>query len=287
MKKRLKNIFGILGEFENGRLQVESLGFFKALAVIILWQVFSIMSALISDGIYEIKKAYYMIPIAFFITISVSLILVFIIFRIYTLPKRTEVSKGIKSRKLVLLIILFTLGFRIFYVGTLEHIINRLPFPEFLEELFRMIEQDNIQLIDLILNSIFIAPIVEEVVCRGIIFNGLRRRYSEIWAVIISSFLFAFAHLNLQQGINAFFLGIFLAWIYAKTKSLYLCIALHAFNNFSAFALSPIIGEDEKGIVASIIFTAIGALIMYLGFKYFNKEKKKLDDIEDIEVIEF
>ena len=287
MKDKIKNIFGILGAFEKGNLKVESIGFFKALGVIVLWQIFSIVPQLISTLIYDFKNEYYMIPIAFIISVICSLILIFLLFRIYSLPKISEEKRGVKTKKLVIFSILLLFGYRIFYVGTFEHIINRIPVPEFMEELMRMLEVDNIQAIDFLLNSIFIAPLVEEVVNRGIIFNGLRRKYSDRWAILLSSFLFAFFHLNLQQGINAFIIGVIFAWVYIKTNSIYLCIALHAFNNFIVNPMYYIIGEDEKGVIASIIYAILGAAIMYVGFKYFKKEKDKIDKEDFIEIIEF
>ncbi|WP_315114535.1 CPBP family intramembrane glutamic endopeptidase [Clostridium intestinale] len=288
MITKLKRIFGILGEFEKGRLKVERIGFFKALGVLFIWQLFAMVPELISTGIYAIKKEYYMIPVSFILQFICNLFFVYIIFRIFTLPNTEEVrKKAVKTKKMILFSILILFGYRIFYVGTLEHIMNILPMPQFIEDIFNMLQIDDIQAWGFLLSSIFIAPIVEEVVCRGIIFNGLRKRYSDLWAILISSFLFGFIHLNLQQGINAFIIGVLFSWVYVKTNSLYLCMALHAFNNFIINPMYYVIGEGEKAVIASILFAVFGLLISVIGIRYFIKETDKTKEDNSIEIIEF
>lgn len=93
-----------------------------------------------------------------------------------------------------------------------------------------------------------IAPIVEEVLFRGVIFGTIRRR-SRITAYIVSALVFAVYHLwtyllhdfstdllwDLLQYIPG---GIALAWTYERAKNLWASIALHIIINFIAVSVS-------------------------------------------------
>lgn len=76
-----------------------------------------------------------------------------------------------------------------------------------------------------------IAPIVEELIFRGLILHGLRRNYNGFTAVFISALLFALFHLNPWQFPATFLLGLLLGWIVIRTKSIILSILGHSINN--------------------------------------------------------
>lgn len=76
-----------------------------------------------------------------------------------------------------------------------------------------------------------VAPITEEVFFRGLMLRGFLKRYSEFKSILISSILFALIHLNPYQIIAAFFIGLFLGWLFSRTGSLMLCILVHALHN--------------------------------------------------------
>lgn len=75
------------------------------------------------------------------------------------------------------------------------------------------------------------APIVEEYIFRKIIIDR-SVRYGEKTAIVLSAFMFALFHGNLNQFVYAFGLGMFLGFIYVKTGRLVYTITLHAAVNF-------------------------------------------------------
>ena len=77
---------------------------------------------------------------------------------------------------------------------------------------------------------IFIAPILEELIFRGLILNSLKI-YGKWFAIIISSILFGILHINFIQTFNAFVMGIILGTIAIKTNSLIPSILIHILNN--------------------------------------------------------
>jgi membrane protease YdiL (CAAX protease family) len=55
---------------------------------------------------------------------------------------------------------------------------------------------------------------------RGIVLEGLLKKYSPIFAILFSAFLFAIAHLNPWQFVVGMVMGIFNGWIYFKVRNL-------------------------------------------------------------------
>jgi len=84
---------------------------------------------------------------------------------------------------------------------------------------------------------VVVAPITEELLFRRIILDGFLRNYRAVAAIVLSSLFFGLVHLNPWQFITSFLLALYLSWLYLKTRSLFLCIVGHAFNNFIPMAV--------------------------------------------------
>lgn len=79
--------------------------------------------------------------------------------------------------------------------------------------------------------AVFIAPFCEEVFFRGFVFPGLRRGMSVGWAILISSLLFAIAHADPGSFPVLFVIGLALALLRWRTRSIWPSILLHSLNN--------------------------------------------------------
>jgi len=87
-------------------------------------------------------------------------------------------------------------------------------------------------------------PLVEETLVRGFLYTGLKAKLPKFTAAIITSLLFAAAHLELGSGqpalwsaaIDTFTLSLFLVYLREKTGSLYASVGLHFLKNSLAFA---------------------------------------------------
>lgn len=73
------------------------------------------------------------------------------------------------------------------------------------------------------------APVMEELLFRGLVFRGLRP-YGKRFAIFGSALLFGLFHGNLIQTPYAFLVGLILGWITAEYSILW-SVALHMFNN--------------------------------------------------------
>ena len=82
--------------------------------------------------------------------------------------------------------------------------------------------------IDVIM-AVFVAPILEEIVFRGVIMNNLRK-YGIRVAIIINSLLFGLSHYNIEMIVPAFLTGIVFSYVAYKYSIKY-SILIHFFIN--------------------------------------------------------
>lgn len=81
--------------------------------------------------------------------------------------------------------------------------------------------------------SIIFAPILEELIFRGVIFNRLKIRMGIIPAMIISSFLFAIGH-DFGGIVSAFLFGLCMCILYLKTDNILIPMTVHFINNITS-----------------------------------------------------
>lgn len=76
-----------------------------------------------------------------------------------------------------------------------------------------------------------LAPLVEEIFFRGFLFQGFRERYGWVSAMLLSSGIFAVAHLDPVSLIPTFILGALLAYLYHRSNSVWPGVILHVLVN--------------------------------------------------------
>ena len=82
------------------------------------------------------------------------------------------------------------------------------------------------------------APIAEEIFFRGFAMSGLANRFGMTMAVVLSSALFALAHLDIASLAPTFILGLALGWVYLRTRSIWPCIFVHGLHNTAALVVA-------------------------------------------------
>ena len=86
------------------------------------------------------------------------------------------------------------------------------------------------------ISSIICAPILEELIFRGVLFNRLKIRIGIVGAMLISSGIFAIGH-DFGGIISAFLFGICMCLIYLKTDNILMTMSIHFINNLVAVLL--------------------------------------------------
>lgn len=95
-----------------------------------------------------------------------------------------------------------------------------------------------------VLAVVVIAPIAEEVFFRGIAFNAWLHERGRRLAYIGSASLFAVIHASLVSLLPIFLLGLALAWVYRRTRSLVAPIAMHATFNAISVVIALLVRHE-------------------------------------------
>ena len=126
--------------------------------------------------------------------------------------------------------------------------------------------QSNSLPINLILLAL-IPAVVEEVIFRGLIFNGYKKRNP--WrAALLSAVLFGLIHMNINQFTYAFVIGIIFALLTYVTGSIIPAVIGHFVINGSSVILSHVLAAMERaeatGAAAQAAEEAMSVEMMYI-----------------------
>jgi len=139
----------------------------------------------------------------------------------------------------------------------------------------------------LILNVLILGvlpAVFEEVIFRGMIFNGLKNK-GFVFACLISSLMFAIEHLAIDQFVFQFIMGIVLSFIYEKTNSLVYPIITHFCNNFFVIIINYIINKTGRdflslditkilNIIIAVVLAIATSVVLYFILTKLLKNKK-------------
>jgi membrane protease YdiL (CAAX protease family) len=83
-----------------------------------------------------------------------------------------------------------------------------------------------------------LVPAAEELLFRGLLYGWLRGRWGVAVSSVVSAGLFALAHANLRMGLQIFVIGIVLAVLYERSRTVLAPIVAHAtINTLSILAI--------------------------------------------------
>lgn len=130
-----------------------------------------------------------------------------------------------------------------------------------------------VDILGFILTLVF-APIGEELLLRGIVFNRAKKSFGLIGWMILSGILFGIFHLNPIQGLYAIPIGMLFGYIAYKYESVIPCIIAHAINNLIA-SFSGELRISSSWYIPMAMFVVLGVVAVLLGKKVeFLKEEK-------------
>lgn len=94
-----------------------------------------------------------------------------------------------------------------------------------------------------ILYGALLGPVTEEIFFRGIIFHVARQKRGNLYAVLISGFLFAIGHLSGIQFISALLMGVIIGYAVILTDNVYIGVVIHVANNAFSFFNSNVLNK--------------------------------------------
>lgn len=153
-----------------------------------------------------------------------------------------------------------TVGFGLMLTNFLMKVLEGTAILESAKELMQNAfnAQGAVQGIVLLLVVVVGAPLVEELLFRGVLYEELENIVSTKSTIILTALIFGLYHFNILQTPNTIIMGLVLAYVYHKTKSIKAPIIIHATNNL--LATIPIIDQvlTPLGFIIDIVFLLIG-----------------------------
>jgi hypothetical protein len=203
---------------------------------------------------------------------------VIVYLRINGLSIRRRLRINRISKNTLFSIIIISGGF-IIIIDELDRIVYALfGSPDFLSELVEQLKITSVlNGILIILTTIIVAPLVEEMLFRGFLQKVLEESWEDITkAILVTSLLFALVHLNPYWIVQIYLLGMLLGYLSWRTNSIIPGIILHGLNNGFAVALNN--AEDVFNRYynwhnhVNPIWVIFAIIIIFLGFKMLNKD---------------
>ena len=144
-------------------------------------------------------------------------------------------------------------------------------FPQTMEKYTALIESlvgGNV-IVSVIATAV-LAPIAEEIIFRELMTRKLCRIFPFWFANIIQALAFGLYHMNLVQGVYAFFLGLIFGYVAYRMKSIWASIMLHGIVNASGLVLDIILPDALfESTVGMIIFAVLcGSITILLTLLY-------------------
>ncbi len=103
------------------------------------------------------------------------------------------------------------------------------------------------------------APFLEELLCRGLMLNTLKKSMKPSTAILVSAVIFAFIHGNLYQIVFTLPLGILLGWLAHRFDSIWPSVMTHVAFNFSNYParFCMELGFGEEDPVTNFVYLAL------------------------------
>lgn len=113
--------------------------------------------------------------------------------------------------------------------------------------------------------SVLVAPICEEIIFRGVTLHYARKSMPFWGANLLQAALFGVYHMNVVQGVYAFFVGLVCGYIFKVGQSLYLAIGFHiAFNIWGSGIQLPFYSGNNQLLALVQLFLAVFFMMMGL-----------------------
>lgn len=129
------------------------------------------------------------------------------------------------------------------------------------------------------ITAVVMAPVLEEIVFRGLMYTRLKKGLPIIAAAIITSLTFGTVHGTIIWAVYTFIFSLVLIWVFERFQSLTACILLHMAYNLSGMALGLI--PEEAGFLVIILFIA-GIVLAYFMYKQIVKITEDIQREESV-----
>ncbi len=189
------------------------------------------------------------------------------------------------------------IGFALFGLLLANYIVSFLTLfmPDFMVESYASTKGaiDNAPPLVQIMSAIVLAPAVEELIFRGIIYNRLKKMTGLMMAAVISSFMFGVFHLNWIQAPFAFVIGMLAVFIYEKYQTIFASILFHGLSNmFSILMMFWVKGNSttteqlsKMSMAKSLLFLILLTAFLEWMIGMIINKRVQIKEIKENEII--
>lgn len=128
---------------------------------------------------------------------------------------------------------------------------------------------NNMPFWEMFLSLAIVAPLFEEVICRGIFYRSYRRSGSALKAMLLSALLFALLHMNFNQAAYAVVMGIMAVLLVEATGSLWSSIIYHGLINgssciimYMSLKINPEVFSESAEVTPDLLMYMMGKYII-------------------------
>ncbi len=169
-------------------------------------------------------------------------------------------------------------------LGCIGNLLTRMvPVPKELLDVFAGLTDLKANPVSVVFTLVVVAAVGEEWLFRGYILRGLLDHLRPRAAVALSAVLFAVMHANFWQLPVGLGLGLLCGFVYLRTRSLVLCIGMHAANNSLAlslpylpFTIAGVNDGSEGGPLPPWWFAALGCALLGAGWALLARTTRSL-----------
>ncbi len=194
---------------------------------------------------------------------------------------KKTVGQSLQNKDVVFLTI-FSIGCQLLISGILSILLEWKP--EWMNNYMELMDKAGFSSLEFfsMIAAVFIAPVGEEFIFRGITMEIAKKRGENFWvANVIQAMAFGLFHLNVVQGIYAFVLGLAIGYVKETYGNIKPCILFHfLFNFFGTVVLGRIPDMGRWNLIIYFVFTLLGAVITFFAAGYFKDLKGKNNGVE-------
>jgi len=174
-------------------------------------------------------------------------------------------------------VILFCLGLG-FAMNILTNcVLNLLPAREYSSPLDNIMGSNAV--FDFLVFALF-APVLEEIIFRGVVQKRLTKMMNVHGAVFLQAFIFGFIHFNPIQSIYAFVLGVIIGYVYYYWfDSIWFASAIHIAFNGTTVLLLYTFGNSEVDLLYFVAVSVVLFFVSMVSLKVFAGNIKSIRSI--------
>lgn len=160
------------------------------------------------------------------------------------------------------------------YIVTFTAMIHE-EWLDYYVSLIEMAGLDDSVSVIMMIYSVLVAPICEELIFRGVTMQYAKKAMPFWVANLFQALLFGIYHMNVIQGVYAFVIGIMLGYIYEKGGSIYLSILFHMIFNLWGVCAPDWFMYGSDTVLFFFVWLLVGAALLTGGILVYNTGVKK------------